>query len=249
MKIATEAGHWYDAATGEPRYTIVGTNGEVRNTTLRDARKFGYVPSVTTILKCAAQPGLIRWMQQQILHAALTLPRIDGESEDDYAERVIEDSQEQSRKAREKGTDIHGSIELGLSGLEYPNEHTPHVRAVIDALSGEGLSANSRTEHSFASPMGYGGKVDFHGPSFVCDFKTKSNWQDDKKLAYSEHLMQLVAYAKGLNIQTPRLLNIFVSTDHPGKIAVHEWPHEQHERHWKMFLALLNFWKLSNNVP
>jgi hypothetical protein len=248
MKIATESGHWYDAATGEPRYTIVGTNGEVRNTTLRDARKFGYVPSVTTILKCAAQPGLIRWMQQQILHAALTLPRIDGETEEDYAERVIEDSQEQSRKAREKGTEIHGSIELGLSGMEYPFEHERHVNAVIEALSSQGLSSNSRTEHSFASPMGYGGKVDFHGSSFVCDFKTKGNWQDDKKLAYSEHLMQLVAYARGLNIQAPRLLNIFISTDEPGKIAVHEWSADEHERHWEMFLALLNFWKLSNKV-
>ncbi len=248
MKIATEAGHYYDAKTGEPRYTIVGKNGEVRNTTLRDARKFGYVPSVTTILKCAAQPGLIKWMQQQILHAALTLPRIDGESENDYAERVIEDSQEQSRKAREKGTDIHGSIELALSGLEYNLEHQPHVKAVLDALEDQALPASSRTEHSFASALGYGGKIDFHGPSFVCDFKTKGNWEEGAKLAYPEHLMQLAAYAHGLGLEQPRLLNIFISTDEPGKVAVHEWPSEEHDRHLQMFLCLLNFWKLSNKI-
>ena len=42
----SESGHWYDH-TGESKYTIVGKNGKERPTTLRDARKHCYVPSVT----------------------------------------------------------------------------------------------------------------------------------------------------------------------------------------------------------
>ena len=48
-KHKSESGHWYDKE-GEPRYTIIGANGKERNTTLRDAKKKGYVPSVTSVL-------------------------------------------------------------------------------------------------------------------------------------------------------------------------------------------------------
>ena len=58
---ASESGHWYDSATGEPRYTIIGANGVERPTTLRDARVHKLVPSVTTITACAARFQLEKW--------------------------------------------------------------------------------------------------------------------------------------------------------------------------------------------
>ena len=75
-----ESTHWYTRA-GNPMYTIIGKNGKERNTTLRDARTLDLVPSVTTILGVAAKPGLEKWKQEQVLLAALTLPRQDGEGE------------------------------------------------------------------------------------------------------------------------------------------------------------------------
>ena len=56
----SEAGHWYDH-DGNPMYTIIGANGKERNTTLRDAKKEGFVPSVTTIIGIAAKPSLENW--------------------------------------------------------------------------------------------------------------------------------------------------------------------------------------------
>ena len=53
----SEAGHWYDHE-GKPMYTIVGANGVERNTTLRDAKSLGLVPSVTTIIGMIAKPFL-----------------------------------------------------------------------------------------------------------------------------------------------------------------------------------------------
>ena len=58
-KYKSEAGHWY-TRDGEPMYTIIGANGKERNTTLRDAKKEGFVPSVTTILGMVAKPSLER---------------------------------------------------------------------------------------------------------------------------------------------------------------------------------------------
>ena len=74
MGYAKESGHWYEM-DGTPRYRIVGKNGKERNTTLADARKLDLLPSVTTIMKEAAKPGLERWKGDQLLLSALTLTR------------------------------------------------------------------------------------------------------------------------------------------------------------------------------
>ena len=72
--------HWYDK-DGSPRYEIEGKNG-LRPTTLRDARKHGWVPSVSTIWKdVVAAPGLVRWsegllFETTVSYTHLTLPTI-----------------------------------------------------------------------------------------------------------------------------------------------------------------------------
>ena len=85
---ASESNHWY-TRDGIPQYTIVGKNGNERNTTLRDARTMDLVPSVTTVLGVAAKPALVAWMQTQVLMAALTSTKRYGEAEQDYIDRII----------------------------------------------------------------------------------------------------------------------------------------------------------------
>ena len=63
---ASESNHWY-TRNGVPQYTVEAKKGGQRNTTLRDARAMGLVPSVTTILNIIAKPGLTLWLQQQVL--------------------------------------------------------------------------------------------------------------------------------------------------------------------------------------
>ena len=99
----SESGHFY-AADGSPAYRIIGKNGKERNTNVRDARELNLVPSVTTVLGLIAKPGLATWLQQQVLLAALTLPRIAGESEENWLERVMSDSKSTGRDAMDRGT-------------------------------------------------------------------------------------------------------------------------------------------------
>lgn len=244
-KFATESGHWYDGKTGEPRYTIVGKNGKERSTTIRDARKEGYVPSVTTILQVLAKPGLTKWLQTQILHASLTLPRLDGESEDAFAERVIRDSEAQSKKAREAGTELHGDIERCLLGA--PHGSMAAIKNVFEQCHKVGLIlSEGRAEKSFSHTLGFGGKVDWHNESCVVDFKTKDKIEDGKKLAWDEHAMQLAAYALGLGIASPRCLNVFIGvTD--GKVVVHEWNAVEIARGERMFKLALALWQEKND--
>ena len=98
MEQLSEAGHWYDSK-GAPTYTIVGLNRVERNTTLRDARKHGYVPSVTTIIGMAAKPSLENWKINQALNSAITLKQNPGETLEQFTHRCKRDSKEIGRKA------------------------------------------------------------------------------------------------------------------------------------------------------
>ncbi|NBW17597.1 MAG: hypothetical protein EBR82_57435, partial [Caulobacteraceae bacterium] len=155
MEIKTylkESGHWY-TRNGEPMYTVKGANGKERNTTLRDARKYDLVPSVTTIINVAAKPGLEAWKQQQLLLAALTLPRIDDESIDAYADRVLEDSKQQAQEARDLGTAIHAKVQSAFEGGPE-NDYSISVKGLLRHAYGE---QDWVSEQSFCHPQGFGG--------------------------------------------------------------------------------------------
>jgi len=248
--IPAEATHWY-TREGQPCYEVPRAKGNgTRSTTLGDARKLDLVPSVTKILKVAAQAGLEIWKAQQILESALTLPRLKDETLDDYALRVVEDSKVQSKKARDRGHELHTTIESVIKTGECFDtpEWTDHCIAVVKTLKQMGidlLDMQANTEHSFASPLGYGGKIDFHTDEpLVLDFKTKDVIDDSKQLAYDEHCQQLAAYGFGLGFKKFRALNVFIGVnDKQVRVIEHEWP--DLERGFAAFRCLLGYWQIT----
>lgn len=245
----SESQHWYER-DGSPKYSVIGKNGSERATTLRDARTLGLIPSVTTIIKCAASPGLEAWKLNQMMLAALTLPRHENEPEDQFIQRIVSDSKEQARMAAERGTHVHAALEsmyMGVMHSDYMEHQAATEKAVFEVFGERDWS----TEKSFGHDLGFGGKVDLHsrtGEGVVIDFKTKEFTFSDKDSvkAYDEHLMQLAAYRRGLGIPKARCANVFVSVTEPGLVVVHEWTPEDLDRGWQMFESLLTFWKLKN---
>jgi hypothetical protein len=246
---ASESNHWY-TREGVPMYTVEAVKGGQRNTTLRDARKLNLVPSVTTVLNVAAKPALTQWLLNQVLLAALTLPRRDLEPEDQYIARILDDSKEQGRSAADAGTDIHASIQGFYEGKTLLDEtHREHV-AGCDVRLHEAFGLQSWVaEKAFSHELGFGGKCDLHsveGDGIVADIKTKE-FDDPKKVeGYDEHLMQLSAYRVGLGIPNARCANVFVSRSVKGLVVVKEWSQEDLARGWDMFQHLLAFWQLKN---
>lgn len=253
---SAESVHWYRAEDGAPQYTVKAKDGSDRPTTLRDARKMDLVPSVTTVLKVAAKPGLEVWKNEQMLLAALTLPRKPEESEKEFIARIVADSKETGKQAAEAGTRIHESIEAWIEGVR-PVEHEDIAKAFEESIFEHFKTHPMQpwlTERAFASPLGFGGKVDLyciadeHAPvGIVLDAKSKDFGPDDKVEAYDEHLMQLAAYRYGLGVPHARCANVFVSRSHPGLVKVVEWPEDELAKGWEMFQSLLRFWKLKNN--
>jgi len=252
---SSESTHWYTADDGAPMYTVKAKDGSNRPTTLRDARKMNLIPSVTTILKVSAKPALEAWKMEQMLLAALTLPRKPEETEKELIARIVADSKETAKSAAERGTRIHESIEKHFAkekDIEHEVIASEFEKAVFDHFKTHPFQPWI-VEKSFASKLGYGGKVDLYCEKdesapvgIIIDAKSKQFGPDDEVVAYEEHLMQLSAYRMGLNLPHARCANVFASVSHPGLIKVVEWSEEDLIRGWNMFTCLLEFWKLKH---
>jgi hypothetical protein len=255
-KVASEAGHWYAYPGGEPRYTITGKNGKERNTTLRDARQHGFVPSVTTIISIMDKPGLRGYFRRQMYEAAFTTPRPKGMGDDEHFTACCQWADEHAERAREAGTAMHAEIERQLSGEA---EWSIITNIIANRLTASSIFlANGKSEHSFAHVDGFGGKVDWHDDAAVVDFKTKDTIpldgdgkpvsKDGKpaRLAWDEHVIQLAAYAYGLGIVAPRCINCFIGVS-DGHIVLHEWDAVEITKGLRMFRLCLALWQEKND--
>ena len=245
--------HWY-TRDGKPCYELPNASkpGTMRPTTLRDARKLDLLPSVTSILSVVAKPGLETWKQSQCIEAALTLPRLEGESLDDFAKRVVVDSQEHSAQARELGTRVHAGCEEWMINMGYSG--TPTINPMVEAFAMwyvENVKEAVVIEHAVASPLGFGGKLDLLCvlrqllKSAIVDIKTQGTKKDKPVNAYPEHGMQLVAYEKACGPKWGRplrLLNVIISTTEPGRIEVVDWTDKRDEL-WEAFQAAFTLWR------
>lgn len=240
--------HWY-TQEGDSCYEVQkADNSGTRATTLRDARKLKLVPSVTTILQTVAKPGLERWKQDQILEAVLKSGlSLANKDVNQWKGMIVGMSKEQGDRAAKRGTEIHDKLEAYYIGEGIDEKEKEFILPVIDKLVEYG--SHFVPELSFSHPKGYGGKVDLSSKKekIIIDFKTKAKTDFSKPLAFDDHCMQLAAYREGLNLSNARCLNVFISTEEPGLIKVHEWSTEELDRGLEMFHVLLRFWQLQNN--
>ena len=160
--------HWYDKE-GNPKYEVLGKSG-IRPTTLRDARKAGWVPSVSTVWgEVVSKPMLNKWKEDELAKCIWN----EAKSPDNFGNQ---DSSYQSayRSAREafsreqqaimnRGTVIHDHLESYFKGQEVGADYMRICRNVHDKLNevcGEAPLSSWVSERSFAHSSGYGGKID-----------------------------------------------------------------------------------------
>lgn len=256
---ATESGHWY-RLDGSPAYTVIGKNGKERATTVRDARAMQLVPSVSTVLALEAKPQLTRWLVQQGMLAAITLPRDPLESDDQFMARALDDSQQQTRNAADRGTYLHGLIETAMrDGIlrGVTEEDAAIVAPVLNWIETNFRGWQWHPERSFAhTELGFGGKMDLFGLygelALVIDFKCKSGIAQKNKtakdMAYDQHVTQLAAYANGMGFPEARCINLFIDADVPGCIVAKEWTADEIDQGWAAFECLLKLFKIRKGL-
>jgi len=252
--------HWYDKQ-GNPRYEVEGKKG-LRPSTLRDARKFGWVPSVSTVWgDVVTKPMLNKWIQSELMgalwkefHAGENMGVGGGYPEYEKMARVR--FNEKQQKVMGRGTMIHDHLEKYFTKrqAEVPSEYLGLCQRVATKLqevtSNDVSNPNNhwRVEAPFSHQSGYGGKVDLYNDNWVVDFKTKEfgDKPNVKKMVYDDYGVQLAAYDQGLPpvnglTGSRRLLNLFIDV---GSSRVLEWEHEDVARFRSMFNHALELWKL-----
>ena len=248
----SEASHWY-YPDARPCYEVpyADPSKGMRPTTLRDAKKLGLIPSVTTVLRVLDKPALTSWKIEQAVLAVMTTPKLSGEADDAFIKRVLTTDREQdaeAAKARELGTRIHDAIEAALSfNAINQDELAVYVAPVVAACKSLG---NALATEKIMVGEGYAGRIDaiLDGNEItVVDFKTTKTLP---KESWWEHQLQTAAYCAALgNTGNKRIksCNIYIDTINAGKIFVCQNPDWQ-ETFERGFKPILNYWQFANGL-
>lgn len=249
----TKASHWY-SRDGKPCHTVIGANGAERNTTLRDARKQGLYPSVTSVINMIANPGLDAWKQEQAILAALTLPPHENESLNDYAKRVVQDMDAQRDTSAVLGRRIHFGIDQLLNGQIPDPEMAPYLLSVGRWFDDVGLEMLLTETDMISHEWGFGGRLDLYGridgQLTLVDFKSQ-DVKRGKANFYDSWPIQLSAYRKllqekGLPIQA--CYSVVIDTNIAKPVHVEKWPEQKLS--FETFGSALQIWKhLKNYDP
>ena len=131
---------------------------------IRDARKLGSLPSVTSITKEVYGTGyeLIKYIQTQLLQAAWNTPK--GEDRDQWESRVLSFSEEHKNTCADQGTAIHAEVNQWIEKGQRPTfpvtvEACHCLEKLLEACGAEGVS--SETPVGGAS-FGFCGTPDIH---------------------------------------------------------------------------------------
>jgi hypothetical protein len=234
---AQESGHWYDK-NGKEAHSYINKKGEEKPTTLRQARTEGLVPSVTSIIRLAAAPGLDAWKADQVIMAALSLPRVPDETDDEFVARIKLDAKEQAKKAAEKGTEIHALVQRGFESTGIPDDAMRYYESARKTIYEALGRAIFDCEKSFARD-GYGGKVDLSRDGIVIDIKSTTKPLEGLK-TWDEHSLQLSAYRHGLGMDDARCFILYIHTE-TAESKLIELDSKELGKGFKMFVALKDY--------
>lgn len=249
----TESSHWY-YPDGRPCYEVPYADPRKGNrpTTLADARKLGLLPSVTTLLQCLHKEALVSWRIEQSCLAVLTSPRKEGEELDAFVERVLHTERvqdEESRIARDRGTEIHAALEAAFLDQGISPEMLEWLGPAFKDLNARGKTIG--TEIILVGD-GYAGKTDLvqliDGHVWIWDFKTTRRLP---RTAWPEHVLQLSAYAAAMALKDDNAFihtgNVYISTAQAGEFCVCEHEVPWVEPYEQGFVPLVKLWQFLNN--
>lgn len=244
--------HWY-SRDGKPAYTMLKKDGGERSTTLRDARKHGLLPSVTTIFNIMAKPGLDKWKLSKAVEAAMNVERDQGEPDDRYIDRVIERSRDEVTEAANLGTRIHDAIDAAFDGVEPDDILKPYVEPTMQYLATLKLHDIQREDVVVNPTHGYAGRVDLlarFGKSNICiDFKTRKTTENQKVTPYEFQPMQIAAYSMAAfgSLENCHGANVYISTTEPGRIEIAAYNPDQLQTEFEAFKSMCALWRYIKN--
>lgn len=259
--------HWY-TADGKSMHEVPNASkpGEMRATTLKDARKLKLYPSVTTVMKVRNKGDTLEdWKIRQALYSAAIHP--DGwpqfppgvlDEKDPafvkWAKDCMMDARKQVQAKAERGSLLHDMMLRAHKNYDLiPPQFLAHVDGMFELLERTfGKGRKWVAERSFCNTeWGFGGSVDLRTEPddpdpIVLDYKFKDfdESRDAKYFVYTEHACQMAGYRLGVGMPpNTRLFNAFGSATHPGLVLLHEHSAKDADVGEEIFKAVLRLWQ------
>lgn len=255
-------GHFYDK-TGEPVFEVPKADGNgMRPTTIIDCVRLKLYPSITTVNKIIAQPGLMRWIENSFIESCFRHLASFGERLEWYTKRIRSIQKDQAMIAPKWGNNIHEYLDAMGKHNELPEdiEYLPAVQSVKEWYSTNDIEIVSTEHRLIPLVAGIAGTADVVAKYkdtdryLFIDYKstitlTKSGRR--KKLRpYDTYVMQLAKYAEGIGLEMgihdKEHWIIYISRDEPGYILPYQIDNETAARGLAMFNAAYTLWKLLN---
>lgn len=229
---------------------------------LRAARKLDPLPlpSPTTVLSLLMSPGLVYYFKRQMFEAAVTTPRLPGQSDDEFWDACCAFADEHGKAARDRGGELHDLIQQFHMAVKHgapppvvPTQLAPQYGTYVDWFS-DNVDRILAVEEVVIGD-GYAGRVDAvlrlkDGRVTVADPKTQDISKRGKFNHYTSWALQLGAYAdawrrspEGQNVDV--LMSICISSTEPSVLEAHEWEREP-EYYANLFKGLLAVWSEEN---
>lgn len=269
-----ESSHWYHRsgeACHQVPYADPKRQGEMKNTTVTEARKMGLLPSVTNIISLLGKPQLTAWQIEQAVLAAWDL-RLDPSADigySDWGKKVVEGSKTIVKDAAQFGTRLMDAIEQFT--MEGDRSDDPQLQPFLKEFIywfEQNVEEVIWSEKTLVGD-GYAGRQDAkwrikdHGV-LTLDVKTrKPEKQGSKRIrVYDEDKLQLCAYYEAdhrifhedeANYPEPLptgIASLLINSQEPCVPQLVVYKDEERERYWKAFQGLRDTWcSLKNHDP
>jgi len=262
--------HFYtiDGVPQHTQPTKAGAKNSTRPTDIRDARKLGLLPSVTTVMDGLANPSLDYYRRQTLLKAAYECPPIHAETYEEWSRHVGEAADSGRNEAAELGTQVHADLEEGLLNIDNVTTGNPLVLPALNYVRMLGVEQLETEQVIVNHQFNYAGTVDVSGyvsdpdgsdftPTRPCiiDFKTKRTKEGVEIDPPETYRWQLAAYHLAKFGTGQRELhpfacaaNVFISTTEIGRINVVWYDREDLQQALDCFLACNQLFQLRNRL-
>ncbi len=257
MSNESRSAHWYHPETFQLVDQVASADGKKMVTaTLVHAKKYNYLPGVTTILKILAKgKGLDDYVANNIIRACYAVPftgNIAVEAEfDSYKDLIMARAGEARDQAADRGKVLHAFLERWIEHKEVPDD--PAGVCLIDRFK-EWMDINGVSEVVSETAvgsikLGYCGTPDVlctkkDGTRIIIDLKTTDLAKFKKP--YDSWLLQLGAY-KNIAIKTkaPYELVQAIADRESGDVRFIPYAEEEDQDMWcRGFSNLYEVWTI-----
>lgn len=235
-------------SSGSHYYLSDGSPVDCRD--VREARKKGAFPSVTTILKILDKPFLVNWKILQVMMHSETKPRPESLDIESWIQSCIEDFEKSSLETMQLGSSYHKALEDWISSkgnVPYSMIEPETIKQAKSLLISKGLDFNKEiiSEKSKTNiQLGYAGTVDliayFGNDQRIVDFKTKATKENEKIVTYDDYWFQLAAYSLLFGVDKCSLL--YMSTTESGRVVWVDFEEEKLSKFKASWKALVQFY-------